>query len=190
MPIKLVQVLANNANQDRTRDTIFYVENPCGKKPRAPTGDLHYMERVYRTQGIRWVVSSSRAAYKMYLNRTDWLQSNTETNPLINMTKPWALQASPQDQRYKSDHIPTEETTSSNLIILSTDHKTRVWAFHGVNSVDVGGRRAGRLAGQMTTTICISLFRCRDTACGLLGHSPIQAVFLAHYNKLVTTWQN
>ena len=65
MPIKLVQVLANNANQDRTRDTIFYVENPCGKKPRAPTGDLHYMMRVYRTHGIQWVISSSRAAYKM-----------------------------------------------------------------------------------------------------------------------------
>ena len=24
------------------------------------------------------------------------------------MTKPWALQASPQDQRYNSDHIPTD----------------------------------------------------------------------------------
>jgi len=25
----------------------FYVENPCGKKPRAPTGDLHYNEESY-----------------------------------------------------------------------------------------------------------------------------------------------
>ena len=46
-------LLVNNANQDRTRDTDFYVENPYGEKPQAPTGDLHYMERVYRTQGIQ-----------------------------------------------------------------------------------------------------------------------------------------
>ena len=25
----------------------FYVENPCGKKPRAPTGDIHYNEESY-----------------------------------------------------------------------------------------------------------------------------------------------
>jgi hypothetical protein len=46
-------LLVNNANKDRTQDTDFYVKNPCGKKPRAPTGDLHYVMGVYRTQGIQ-----------------------------------------------------------------------------------------------------------------------------------------
>jgi len=63
------RMLGNKAIIDRTQDTDFYKENPCEKKPRAPTGDLHYMMRVYRTQGIMSCLSlnSSHTAYKMYL---------------------------------------------------------------------------------------------------------------------------
>ena len=36
-----------------TKETrIFYVENPYGKKPWAPTGDDHYMRSDYKTQVI------------------------------------------------------------------------------------------------------------------------------------------
>ena len=30
----------------------FYVKNPCGKKPRAPIGDLHCNEESYNTGNI------------------------------------------------------------------------------------------------------------------------------------------
>jgi hypothetical protein len=45
-------LLANNAKTRSNTRHDFYVENPCGKKPRAPTDDLHYDERV-TMQGIQ-----------------------------------------------------------------------------------------------------------------------------------------
>lgn len=41
-----IQMLANNINMDRTRDTEFYVENTCGEKPWVPTDNLRYMRIV------------------------------------------------------------------------------------------------------------------------------------------------
>jgi hypothetical protein len=74
--------LSNNVKTRSNKRHNFYVENPCGKKLRAPIGDLHYDERVI-THGIQWGLSLFRAAYKMYIyGGLNWLQSNTETNPL------------------------------------------------------------------------------------------------------------
>jgi hypothetical protein len=45
-------LLANNVKTRSNTRHDFYVENPCGKKPRAQIGDLHYDERV-TTQRIQ-----------------------------------------------------------------------------------------------------------------------------------------
>jgi hypothetical protein len=75
-------LLANNVKTRSNRRHVFYVENPWGKKTRAQIGDLHYDERV-ATQRIQWALSLFRAAYKMSIyGGLNWLQSNTETNPL------------------------------------------------------------------------------------------------------------
>jgi hypothetical protein len=45
--------LVNNANKDGTRDTDFYVENPCGKNHGRQPAIFTILKRVYRTQGIQ-----------------------------------------------------------------------------------------------------------------------------------------
>ena len=40
-------MLANNAKIRSNTRHDFYMENLCGKKPWAPTGDLHYNEESY-----------------------------------------------------------------------------------------------------------------------------------------------
>ena len=37
---------------DAQRRHKFYVENPCGKKPRTPTGNDHYRVDDYKYRGI------------------------------------------------------------------------------------------------------------------------------------------
>ncbi len=37
---------------DAQRRHEFYVENSCGKKPQAPTGNDHYREVDYKRRGI------------------------------------------------------------------------------------------------------------------------------------------
>jgi hypothetical protein len=64
-------LLTNNAKTRSNTRHDFYVENPCGKKPRAPIGGLHYDERV-TTQGIQWALFLFRAAYKMYIYIYMW----------------------------------------------------------------------------------------------------------------------
>ncbi|BAS72550.1 Os01g0536950 [Oryza sativa Japonica Group] len=50
---------------DAQRRHEFYVENPCGKKPRAPTGNNHYRGDDYKRRGITMGMSPlSRTAYK------------------------------------------------------------------------------------------------------------------------------
>jgi len=66
-----------------------------GRQPAIFTIWREFTERREYNESSALPVRLTRCIY-----RTDWLQSNTETNPLINMTEPWALQASPQDQRY------------------------------------------------------------------------------------------
>ena len=43
----IYRMLANNAKTRSNTRHNFYVENPYGKKPRAPTGDLHYNDESY-----------------------------------------------------------------------------------------------------------------------------------------------
>ena len=48
-------------------DTNFYVKNPCGKKPRAPTGNDHYRGIGYKRRGYIGLSHPPRAAYKGYI---------------------------------------------------------------------------------------------------------------------------
>jgi hypothetical protein len=43
-------LLANNAKTRSNTRHDFYVENPCGKKPQAPTDDLHYERELQRRE--------------------------------------------------------------------------------------------------------------------------------------------
>ena len=49
----------------------FYVENPCGKKPRAPTGDLHYNEESYNAGNTMSRLLFSCGLQDVYIGRTE-----------------------------------------------------------------------------------------------------------------------
>jgi hypothetical protein len=114
------QWLANNVNKDRAWDTDFYIENPYGKKPWAPTGDLHYTKRVYKRR--KYNESSALPVWlTRCIYRTDWLQLNTETNPLINITRT----AGPSGV---SARLTLEFGSYSNKIDVSLTN--RRWSFY------------------------------------------------------------
>ena len=48
----------------------FYVENPCGKKPRAPTGDLHYNEESYNAENTMRRQFFQCGSQDVYIGRT------------------------------------------------------------------------------------------------------------------------
>ena len=52
---------------DAQRRHEFYVENPCGQKPRAPTGNDHYGGIGYKRRGYIGLSHPPRAAYKGYI---------------------------------------------------------------------------------------------------------------------------
>jgi hypothetical protein len=50
------------------------------------------------------------------------------------MTEPWALQASPQDQRYNSDHIPTHTSENYKLQSFTTLVITPITSYSSGNT--------------------------------------------------------
>ena len=71
LKLAIIFLIANNAKTRLNTRQDFNVENPCGKKPRAPTGDLHYNEESYNAGN-----TMSRQPYPcglqdVYIGRTE-----------------------------------------------------------------------------------------------------------------------
>ena len=71
LKLAIIFFIANNVKTRLNTRHDFYVENPCGKKPRAPTGDLHCNKESYNAGNTMSRQPFPCGLQDVYIERTE-----------------------------------------------------------------------------------------------------------------------